>query len=354
MVPAVPHTANTIPPLCTVATPFGAGGLTAANLDASGNPLNGTGLPSGCWPTIWPTDGRDGGVPDPATAGPPIIQIGSEGGLLPAPAAIPSTPINYEFARRSITVLNVLTHGLFLGPAERADVIVDFSGVPAGSVLILYNDAPAPVPALDSRIDYYTGDPDQTDTGGAPSTQPGYGPNTRTIMQILVSGTSPNTVPFSLPALTAALPNVFAATQEPIIVPETAYPAANGGTTTSTYARIFDTTATFVDHGSTTPSIHQLLPKTIQELFTLDYGRMNATLGSGAPVHELPDADDDSLRLHRPADRDLQATARRSSGRSRTTASTRTSSTSISSPSRSSTGSAGTAPSSRRIPTSSA
>ena len=285
MVPAVPHSANTLPPLCTVATQFGAGGLTVANLDASGNPLNGTGLPSGCWPTSWPTDGREGGVPDPATAGPPIIQIGSEGGLLPSPAAIPSTPINYEYARRSVTVLNVLSHGLFLGPAERADVVVDFSGVPAGSVLILYNDAPAPVPALDSRIDYYTGDPDQTDTGGAPSTQPGYGPNTRTIMQITVSGSvpNPNGVPFSLPALAAALPNVFAATQDPIIVPETVYPAANGGTTTPTYSRIFDTTATFVDHGSSTPTVHQLLPKTIQELFTLDYGRMNATLGVELP-----------------------------------------------------------------------
>jgi FtsP/CotA-like multicopper oxidase with cupredoxin domain len=266
-----------------VTTQFGAAGLTVANLDGSGYPLNGTGLPSGCWPTSWPTDGREGGVPDPATAGPPIIQIGSEGGLLPAPAAIPSTPINYEYARRSVTVLNVLSHGLFLGPAERADVVVDFSAVPAGSILILYNDAPAPVPALDSRIDYYTGDPDQTDTGGAPSTQPGYGPNTRTIMQIAVQGSSPNAVPFSLPALAAALPNVFAATQDPIIVPETVYPAANGGTATPTYSRIFDTTATFVDHGSSTPTVHQLLPKTIQELFTLDYGRMNATLGVELP-----------------------------------------------------------------------
>jgi hypothetical protein len=194
--------------------------------------------------------------------GPAIIQIGSEGGLLPAPAAIPSTPIGYEYERRTITVLNVLTHGLLLGPAERADVVVDFTGVPSGSVLILYNDAAAPVPAFDSRIDYYTGDPDQTDTGGAPSTQPGYGPNTRTIMQIQVSGSSPNAVPFSLPALAGAVPGVFASTQEPIIVPETAYPAANGGTATPTYSRIFDTTATFVDHGSSVPSVHDLLPKT--------------------------------------------------------------------------------------------
>ena len=125
-------------------------------------------------------------MPDPATVGPPIIQIGTEGGFLPAPVVIPSTPVNYNYNRRDIVVLNISTHGLMLGPAERADVIVDFSGVPAGSKLILYNDAPAPVPAFDPRYDYYTGAPDQTATGGAPSTLPGFGPNTRTIMQFQV------------------------------------------------------------------------------------------------------------------------------------------------------------------------
>ena len=34
--------------------------------------------------------------------------------------------------------------------------------------------------------DYYTGSPNQMDAGGAPTTQPGYGPNTRTVMQIRV------------------------------------------------------------------------------------------------------------------------------------------------------------------------
>ena len=37
---------------------------------------------AGTRPT-WPTDGRDGGVPDPAGAGPPMIQIGTEGGFCP-------------------------------------------------------------------------------------------------------------------------------------------------------------------------------------------------------------------------------------------------------------------------------
>ena len=59
--------------------------------------------------------------------GPPIIQIGTESGLLPAPVVIPSTPVGYEYNRRSITVLNVFYRGLMLGPAERADIMVDFS-----------------------------------------------------------------------------------------------------------------------------------------------------------------------------------------------------------------------------------
>ena len=82
----------------------------------------------GSWPVGWPTpDGRDGGVPDPALRGPAMIQIGTEGGVLPAPAVIPNRPVGYEYGRRSITVLNVLEKALFLAPAERADVVVDFT-----------------------------------------------------------------------------------------------------------------------------------------------------------------------------------------------------------------------------------
>ena len=44
------------------------------------------------------------------------------------------------------------------------------------------------MPAFDSRYDYFTGDQDQVMTGGAPTTLPGYGPNTRTVMQIQVAG----------------------------------------------------------------------------------------------------------------------------------------------------------------------
>lgn len=183
--------------------------------------------PTAGFPDTWPIDNREGGVPDPALVGPNMIMIGSEGGFLPAPAVIPNQPVNYVYDRRNIVVLNVDTHALYLGPAERADIIIDFSQVPPGSKLILYNDAPAPVPASDPRNDYYTDDPDQTENGGAPTTVAGYGPNTRTIMQFRVNGTW--TPPYNLDALTNALALAFKAAQPVAIV-------SNG-----VYARIQDT-----------------------------------------------------------------------------------------------------------------
>ena len=122
------------------------------------------------------------------TEGPSWIQIGTEGGFLPAPVVIPAQPITWVNDPTVFNAGNVDQHSLLLGPAERADVVVDLTPF-AGQTLILYNDAPAAFPARDPRYDYYTGNGDYRDTGGAPSTLPGYGPNTRTVMQIVVTGT---------------------------------------------------------------------------------------------------------------------------------------------------------------------
>jgi len=317
MLPAATPPANGLP-LCGAINPVAVQslglGLDTALLDANGNPVNGTGLPSGCWPnygpvagipapqTMWAADGRAGGAPDPRNAGPAWVQIGSEGGLLPAPVVIPPTPINYEQNTRSITVTNVAVHGLWLGPAERADVIVDFSQF-AGKTLILYNDAPTPTPGFDSRLDYFTGDGDQTSIGGAPNTPAGYGPNTRTIMQVVVDQTNPNSQTFSLAALknafasTGTAPGVFASTQPTTIVPEPAYNTAYNGIyppqTTNNFVPIAATNFTFTPYVSETlnnpctatgsAQCDTMDQKTIQELFTLDYGRMNATLGTELP-----------------------------------------------------------------------
>ncbi len=56
-----------------------------------------------------------------------VQQIGTDGGLLPSPVGL---------------------FDLTLGPAERADVIVDFSSFAPGTEIVLQNDAPAPFPGI--------------------------------------------------------------------------------------------------------------------------------------------------------------------------------------------------------------
>jgi FtsP/CotA-like multicopper oxidase with cupredoxin domain len=200
-------------------------------------------------PARWPVDGRDGGVPSPKAQGPSMVQIGNEGGILPQAAVLKNTPVGYEYFRRTITVLNVTKHTLILGPAQRADIIVDFSKVPAGSQLVLYNDAPAPMPGYDSRLDYYTGDPDQVAIGGAPSTKAGYGPDTRTIMQFRVSGRAAPA--YNLTNLKNALPAAYGATQPKPIVPEAVYDKAFNGNFPNTYMHVIDSSLTFSPIGAT-------------------------------------------------------------------------------------------------------
>jgi len=195
--------------------------------------------PNPGFPANWPTDGRAGGVPDPSTAGPSIVQIGNEAGLLPQVAVWNSQPLVYEQNVRSITVFNVLQHDLLLMGAERVDAFIDFTNY-AGQTLILYNDAPAPLPGFDPRLDMYTGDGDQTPGGGTYNTMAGYAPNTRTVLQIKVNATNSSGTggPLNLAALQTALPVAYAATQPAPIIPEKVYDAAFGTTSQDNYATI--------------------------------------------------------------------------------------------------------------------
>ncbi len=170
----------------------------------------------------WPRDGRDGGVPDPLTSGPEIIQIGNESGFLSQVARIPAQPIDYDYDRTSATFGSVSSVSLFLPPAVRADVLVDLRGY-EGKTLILYNDAPAPIPLFDARYDIFTKDPvDRTVKGGVPMIPPGFGPNTRTIMQIRVVPTTIE-APRNFDRLDTAIPQAFAASHEPHVVPPGIY-----------------------------------------------------------------------------------------------------------------------------------
>jgi FtsP/CotA-like multicopper oxidase with cupredoxin domain len=232
-------------------TGLGAGSCNApgstelAYFKTAGAPLNGTGLPgislagvgAACMPSTWPTDGREGGIPDPVGVGPAWVQIGNEGGLMPYPAIIPAQPINFDYNRRDVTLLDTTGHALMMAPAERADVVTDFGTVPRGSVLILFNDNPAPTPTIDPRTDLYTDAVDYTGTdalpstgnnqGGAVPTPPGWGPNIRTIMQVIVDPTKTNPAPastwsainlgtsanYATAPLNKALPQVFGMSQ---------------------------------------------------------------------------------------------------------------------------------------------
>jgi hypothetical protein len=110
-------------------------------------------------------------------------------------------------------------------------------------------------------------------------------------MQINVSGSGgtapPNDYnPARLTALQTAIPVAFAASQDTIICPQAPYNATYGGTFPSditAYVAIQDTVHAFTPIGQTTPITLPLKPKGIQELFTLDYGRMNALLSYEVP-----------------------------------------------------------------------
>jgi FtsP/CotA-like multicopper oxidase with cupredoxin domain len=283
-------------PTVTISAPTGVGGTIATATAILHTGLTEVGMlpanASSLWPADYPTpDSRAGGFPDPATRGPALIQIGTEGGFLPAPALITNRPVGFDYNRRSITVLNVLEKALNLGAAERADILVDFTNF-AGKTLILYNDSPAPVPASDPRIDYFTGDGDQTSTGGAPNTIAGYGPNTRTIMQIRVAAGASSTAPANdynaatLTALQTAMANIFRLSEDTIICPSADYNAAYNGAFPSgaaAYCAIQDVAHTFTPIGQALPITMPLLPKALHELFTNDYGRMNALL-----AYEIP------------------------------------------------------------------
>ncbi len=168
-----------------------------------------------------------------AKPGPDWVMVGTDSGFLPNPVIIPPQPITFVTDPTVFNVGNVDTHALFMGPAERTDSVVDFSQY-AGKTLILYNDAPAANPARVPYYDPYTDNADLRDIGGPYSTPEGYGPNIRTVMQIVV-GPSKGRAPYNTAKLFKAFRStsdggggVFEQSQHPIVVGQAAYNKAYG------------------------------------------------------------------------------------------------------------------------------
>ncbi|HSV85822.1 MAG TPA: fibronectin type III domain-containing protein [Levilinea sp.] len=241
------------------------------------------------------TDGAVFPTPDTTQSppGPNWIQFGTEGGFLPAPVVIPPQHTTWVNDPTVFNAGNVDMHSLLLGPAERADVVVDFSQF-AGKTLILYNDAPAAFPARDPRYDYYTGSADLTDTGGAPSIPAGFGPNTRTVMQIVIKA-EPAAAPFNQTALDNAFRakslggiGVFEDGQHPIIVGQQAYNSAYGTNfkVNDGLVQIFDTSLTLktlLNQSLTFPLQPKMIQDEMGEAFEHEYGRMSGNLGVETP-----------------------------------------------------------------------
>jgi spore coat protein A len=151
-----------------------------------------------------------------------------------------------------------LTGNLIMGPAERADVVIDFSGF-AGQDIIIYNDAPAPYPGGAPTNEYYVGNP-----RNPVIPQPGFGPDTRQLLRIRVNATAPapaNNGPMlqanmllDPPAL-ATLPTALPAT----LTPQTAVPVL------------------------TAPAGTPVRPLTLNEAMDA-YGRLIQLLGTTTPV----------------------------------------------------------------------
>jgi spore coat protein A len=181
---------------------------------------------------------------DPNTPGTPsVLQIGTEGGFLPYPVKVPT---NLPF--------NPVTFAgsLIVAPAERPDILIDFSAH-AGKSVILYNDAPAPFPAGDPRNDYFP----LWNVKGNPVnglTPTGFGPNSRVLMRFDVA-----------PAITGA--------------PDVAL-----GITTATNLQAGNDPF-LVPYGVTTPPPGvPVRPLTLNENFDV-YGRLQQQLGTNvAPL----------------------------------------------------------------------
>jgi spore coat protein A, manganese oxidase len=192
--------------------------------------------------------------------GPPIIQIGNEAGFLVTetthPNGLPFNPATF-------------TGNLLLAPAERADIIIDFTGK-AGMEFMMYSDAPGPFPVGAPTNDYYLGNPKNP-------IQPltGTGPDTRNILKIkVVTGASD-------PQPAGAILNPLNLDPQPLIpytttvapIPPFAIPASVtvGGTSFPVTTRDLTLNEDFDTYGRLLQRLGTTAPALVGKGFGLDY-----------------------------------------------------------------------------------
>jgi spore coat protein A len=195
---------------------------------------------------LYREDASNPGDADTTQKGPDFIQIGTEGGFLPAPVVVES---GNQYNPEKHNAHDTTGYSLVLAGAERADLLIDFSDC-AGQSFILYNDALSPFPDGGDEVDYYTGGP-----GGAPNST--VGPNTRTLMRIEI--TPATYTGLTGGALVEKLKTELAANELGLLIPDGVITASPG----------------------TVPEAPEFLPKIRTLSEGVDpYGRLIALLGT--------------------------------------------------------------------------
>ena len=151
--------------------------------------------------------------------GPDFFVLGTEGGFLPKPTVVPSN-IPLFVDPNDVSVISTLKASLLTAPAERWDLIVDFTGF-TGKSIILYNDAPAPFAGGDPLNDYFPGNPDPAAIIINNHAE-NIGPNTRVLMRFDVKRARSVDAPLKIDAgdnLNALANSRHLVWNDPLLVP---------------------------------------------------------------------------------------------------------------------------------------
>ena len=198
-------------------------------------------------------------VPTNATAGPPMVQIGTEGGYLVSEVYHDNT--NFFDS-------GTITGNMLLAPAERSDFIIDFTGQ-QGREFILYNDAPGPFPDGPPENDYFDGNP------ATPTASYGSSPDTRQLIKFKVRGVGSITInePRPDPNVPILDPNLM---DPPPLVPYTTIqapipPLVIPNSVTVDNVRDLTLNEGFDQYGRLKQMIGTTMPGLVTQGFGLDY-----------------------------------------------------------------------------------
>ncbi|MBI5589721.1 MAG: multicopper oxidase domain-containing protein [Deltaproteobacteria bacterium] len=189
--------------------------------------------------------------------------IGTEGGFLPAPVQL----FQSGLPMAGFIPTPTLPGPLLMGPAERVDILVDFSKC-FGQKVLLFNDAQAPFPVGAPVNDYYPGAPKNPIV-----TSLGFGPNTRTLMRFAVTGIN---VGPSLSSILGTITPAFSNSPVNPVLPTV--PTVNGGNTLAA------TPGSTINHKGVNyfyqPTTQEL---TLNEIYDV-YGRLMQLVGTNVPL----------------------------------------------------------------------